>query len=156
MPNPDAERELAEAMVANILECLAASAYIAWVNTISGYHVPAAKFYCERMHDPQPGDLVLEVTNWKARPLDRIGRLISVGMENPPPEVVDPQTYDESEWERPYPPYQEKIWRIRTLDGREYRWWNADFIVIPEDPFRHQGSGDELASRQREKEGRDG
>jgi len=73
----------------------------------------------------------LEITNQSTRPIDRVGRLVSVGMEPPPPEVLSKEDYDEEGWGKPYPPYQEKVWRIRTLDGREFRWWNANFIVIP-------------------------
>lgn len=115
-----------------LLELLAISAHIAYGNTLADSSGAAIKRYHERMGSPEPGDLVLEVTNWKARAVDRIGRLKSVGMENPPPEVVSEDDYDEAEWGRPYPPYQEQIWRVETLDGREFRWWNANFIVIPE------------------------
>ena len=118
-----------------ILDSLAASAYIAYTNTLCGNQSLVARAYYERATGPRPGDLVLEITNWKAHILNRIGRLISVGMENPPPETLDPATYNEEDWGKPYPPYQEKVWRIRTLDGREFRWWNANFIVIPESPW---------------------
>lgn len=118
--------------VDRLLELLAISVMFAYRNTLVGNPAPAIKRYRERMSNPEPGDLVLEVTNWGAPAVDRIGRLKSMGMENPPPEVVSEDNYDEAEWGRPYPPYQEQVWRIETLDGREFRWWNANFIVIPE------------------------
>ena len=115
-----------------LLELIAINAYTAYRNTLIGNPPPAIKRYSERIRNPEPGDLVLEITNPGARAVDRIGRLKSVGMENPPPEEVSKADYDVAEWGRPYPPYEERIWRIETLDGREFRWWNANFIVIPE------------------------
>jgi len=111
--------------------CVACGLQAYW-NTLVGNQCPAVRDYYQRVTHPQPGDLVLEITARNARPIDRIGRLISVGMENPPPEVMSEEDYDEEEWGRPYPPYQEEVWRIRTLDDREFRWWNARFIVIPD------------------------
>lgn len=88
-----------------------------------------------RTHNPRVGDMVMECSNFAARPIDRIGRLISVGDENPPVKAVDPDNYDEAEWGKPYPPYLEQTWRIQTIDGREFAWTNARFIVVHEDPF---------------------
>jgi len=118
--------------VDRLLELLAINAYVAYRNTLIGNPSTATKRYYERVSNPKPGDLVLEITNRGARVIDRIGRLLSVGVENPPPEEVSEDDYDEAEWGRPWPPYQERTWRIETLDGREFRWWNANFIVIPE------------------------
>lgn len=124
--------KLTDEVIDKLLTMCIACGYQAYRNSLVGNPCPAVRDYFQRVTSPRPGDMVLEITNRSAPPLDRVGRLISVGMENPPPEVLSEEDYDEEEWGRPYPPYQEKVWRIRTLDGREFRWWNADFIVIPE------------------------
>lgn len=124
--------KLTDEAIDKLLTMCIACGLQAYRNSLVGNPCPAVRDYFQRVTSPRPGDMVLEITNRSAPPLDRVGRLISVGMENPPPEVLSEEDYDEEEWGRPYPPYQEKVWRIRTLDGREFRWWNADFIVIPE------------------------
>jgi hypothetical protein len=115
------------------LELLTHATYWAYslsLGTLDG----ARKDYFTRMSNPEVGDLVMEITNFGAKPIDRIGRLISADQEPPP--YLDEATYDEEEWEGPWPPYLEKVWRIKTLDGREFYWTNARFIVIPEDDFK--------------------
>lgn len=102
----------------------------AYRNSLVGT-APAVRDYYQRVIAPRPGDMVLEISNRSARLIDRVGQLISVGMEDPPPETLSKEDCDK-EWGRPYPSYQEKVWRIQTLDGREFRWWNAYFIVIPD------------------------
>lgn len=121
-----------QAIIDELLKVCIAGGYQAYKNSLVGNPCPAVRDYFQRVTHPQPGDLVLEITAQNAQPIDRVGRLISVGMENPPPEVLSEEDYDEEEWGRPYPPYQEQVWRIRTFDGREFRWWNANFIVIPD------------------------
>jgi len=119
-------------IIDELLKVCAACGLQAYQNSLVGNPCPAVRDYYQRVTKPRPGDMVLEITNRAAPLIDTIGRLISVEMENPPPEVLSEEDYDEEEWGRPYPPYQEKVWRIRTLDGRKFRWWNADFIVIPD------------------------
>lgn len=120
------------------IDLVAASAYAAYFNALSGsFGSPACKVYLDRMSHPVPGDLVLEITKLSANSMDRIGRLVSCDQEAPP--YIKQDEYDEEEWGKPYPPYLETVYRIETLDGRKYAWWNASFIVIPEHPFKHQG-----------------
>ena len=126
------ENERLQAIIDELLKVCIACGYQAYKNSLVGNQAPVVRDYYQRVTALRPGDMVLEITNRSARPIDRIGRLISVGMENPPPEVLSEEDYDEEEWGKPYPPYQEMVWRIRTLDGREFRWWNANFIVIPD------------------------
>lgn len=135
-------KQVTEDLVELVLKLLAISAHQAYRNVLSGNQSPAQRAYFKRVTSPEAGDLVLEVTNWRAPVIDRIGRLKSVQMENPPPEVLSKDDYDEEEWGRPYPPYQEKVWRLETLDGREFQWWNANFIVIPESLKRTPQSPD--------------
>ena len=125
-------KQVIEQVIDELLKVCAACGLQAYQNCLVGNAAPAVRDYFQRVTSPRPGDMVLEISNRSAPPIDRIGRLISVGMENPPPEVLSEEDYDEEEWGRPYPPYQEEAWRIRTLDGRECRWTNAMFIVIPD------------------------
>jgi hypothetical protein len=115
-----------------LLYLIAANGWVAWVNTF-GNPSTNASLYHERMARPERGDLVLEITNWGAPVANRIGRLLSVMDELPP--KLDPETYDPDKWGRPWPPYLEKVWRIKTLDGRDVYWTNANFIAISENPF---------------------
>lgn len=115
----------------DVVELLAVSAYVAWVNTI-GSSTPAQRHYFERMMSPVLGDLILEITTrGRARAIDRIGRLISVTQE----------PYDYPDWDvsedGPIP--TRDVWIIETLDNRKFHWENCDFIVIPEDAFNHPG-----------------
>lgn len=116
----------------DVVELLAISAYVAWSNVLSGSNSAAQHNYFERMRHPTVGELVLEITTHRrVKAIDRIGRLISVTRE----------PYDYPDWnvseDGPIP--TREIWTIKTLDGREFRWENCDFIVIPEDPFNHPG-----------------
>jgi len=98
-----------------LLDIIAARSYVAWRNTLSGSQSTDQKRYFERMNNPEVGDLVLEITNFKAPSIDRIGRLLEIG----------PDKFG-------------LAYVIETFDGREFRWSNSDFIVIPETPFHHQ------------------
>jgi len=117
-----------------VMRALASSAYRAYMFSCVS-QAPLAVEYMNRVTNPNVGDLVMEVSNFGADAINRIGRLISARPENPPVSQVDPETYDESAWGRPYPPYMEMTHRIRTLDGREFAWTNARFIAIPEVAF---------------------
>ena len=121
------ETPLSQSGLKELLDLLAASAYVAWSNTLCGDPSQVQKAYYERMRKPEIGDLVLEVTTFRrASSSDKIGRLLSIEDEPYP------------DWEDDEPAPTRKVWTIKTLDGRECRWENCDFIVIPEDPFQHQ------------------
>lgn len=96
-----------------LLKTVVACAYAACRNSSMEGQCPEMVHYSKRMREPEPGDLVVEVTNWSEDPIDRIGRLLS----------VDGDTY-----------------RIKTMDERELSWSNSEFMVIPEDAFDHPGS----------------
>ena len=122
-------RDVSEPSLTDLLELIASSAYIAYSHTLNGAGIPAHIRYFERMRHPEVGDLVLESTTMsRASAIDRIGRLKAITLE--PLEGWD-------DIDEPTP--NEKVWTITTMDGREFKWRNADFIVIPEDPFKHQG-----------------
>lgn len=112
-----------------VLELLAVSANIAWTNTLCGRQSPAQDYYFEQMKSPVVGDLVLETSSiGNADAIDRLGRLLSITRE--PMKNWDPDDDD---------PPLETIWTIETFDGRKFAWSNADFIVVPEDAFKHKG-----------------
>jgi hypothetical protein len=104
------QRQLIETMA----ELIASSAYVAWANTLWGHLNPLQAHYQYRMIRPNLGDLVLEISTVKVPAMDRIGRLL---------------------WITP----DDERWTIQTLDGREVRWENSRFIVVPEVPWHHQG-----------------
>jgi hypothetical protein len=68
------------------------------------------------LHNPQPGDLVFEVSS---RHPSGIGRLILSRTEFVP--------YKEEEGG-----YNDQFWYIETTDGKLMRWFNCQFIKIPE------------------------
>jgi hypothetical protein len=115
------------------------SAYNAYSNTlISGPKIITDAF--NRMTNPQVGDWVIETsTVFMTRPrmrrspssdLDGVGILEEIAWENvqfPDPGFV----WNEEEEGRPHP--TEKIYYIRTLDGRRFRWSNASIIAAQTD-----------------------
>ena len=123
------EQDIKQDIINELLKVCAACGLQAYRMCLVGNPALAVRDYLQRITSPRPGDMVLEISDRSARPIDRIGRLISVGMENPSPGVLS-QEYTEEERAESYPTYQKKVWKIRTLDGRELHWWNADFIVI--------------------------
>lgn len=117
------------------VKLLANSAYWAYKNTLWSKPEQSAAEYFERVSHPVIGDMVLEITNWNADILDRIGLLVSAEQEPPP--HMDEASYHPEDWnDRPWPPYLEKVWRIITLDGRDFYWTNAHFIAIPGSPWK--------------------
>jgi hypothetical protein len=112
----------------NLLKLVAAAAYAAYSNTLCGNPSPNQEAYYKRMSNPEVGDLVLEISRLRGpKVIDSIGRLISITNEPFP------------DWEDDEPVPKRDVWTIKTLDDREFRWENCNFIVIPEDPYNHQG-----------------
>ena len=114
-------------VILNALVCAARSNM-----RVISYNNEVLADWMQRTIHPQVGDLVLEISNPKALAIDRIGRLISHKEEDP---IQLKKDYDEAAWGRPYPPYLEDTYRIRTVDGREVKWTNAEFMRIPEREF---------------------
>lgn len=109
------------------------SAYIAYRNTLIGNAPKCVSDTFARMSAPQIGDWVIEtstVYGFRHSPssdLDGIGILEAVEWEN----VVfgDPEfVWDEETEGRPHP--TEKIYYIRTMDGRQFRWSNASIVAV--------------------------
>jgi hypothetical protein len=104
-----------------------ASVYNSYRATLIGANIYVVNSLYERFKDVRPGDLVVETTTFHMpgrAAIDAVGYLRRV--------VWEPI----AEWDdEPRP--TEKVFYIRTLDGREYRWTNADFISAPtEFPLR--------------------
>lgn len=81
----------------------------------------------EHMANPQPGDFVMEQSTalMPSRPaLDGVGELLRVTEEN--------RTVAEWDIESDGPIPKERVFYIKTFDGREYRWTNASFVKVPD------------------------
>jgi hypothetical protein len=117
----------------DLYRLIAINAYMEYRNTLVGNAGPAIDAQYKRSTEPQPGDLVLEVsTVWKRNhyaleaPREQypeLGFLLRVEME------PFPRAEGETE---PDDGAREKVWYIRPLDGSvpEYRWVNANFIRV--------------------------
>lgn len=108
------------------------SIYNAYCATLIGTPVLVTKRYSERARSPQVGDLVIEsstvfgMRHDNASDLDGIGILEEIAREK----VVwgDPDfVWDEDIEGQPHP--TERIYYIRTFDGRRFRWENATMIA---------------------------
>jgi hypothetical protein len=113
------------------------TAYNLYLATLVGSPAPRVRDLGERMRSPRPGDLVLETStvyregdHYESLIGCRLGRLLRRPREN---------VYTDAEWveqggkpDEPIP--TEQVWYIELADGREYKWVNADFIAIPEEP----------------------
>lgn len=101
-----------------------ASAYNAYSNTLIGNAPIVVQRAYRRMTDVKVGDLVIECTTvyMKNRPnLDGIGELLSI--------TYEPIPYDPP-WDGGEPCPKEKVYTIKTLDDRTFRWTNAMFISV--------------------------
>lgn len=108
------------------------SIYNAYMATLVGDAPEVTKRYYKRASKPQIGDLVTEATTIggmrhdNATDLDGVGILEDVTWE--PVDFGDPDfVWDEAEEGRPHP--TEQVFYIRTLDGRRFRWVNANFVA---------------------------
>jgi hypothetical protein len=117
----------------DLYRLIAINAYTAYRNTVVGNPAPAIAEQYARTTNPQPGDLVLEVsTIWKQSryaleapraQYPELGFLLRVEMEPFPREEGETEPDDGA---------REKVWYIQPLDGSvpEYRWVNANFIRV--------------------------
>lgn len=109
------------------------SAYNAWSNVLIGNAPPDVQMAYERMRNPVVGDWVFEATtiygmrHENATDLDGIGILEEDTRE--PFVFTDPDfIWDEESEGKPHP--TERVFYIRTMDGRRFRWVNARLIAI--------------------------
>ncbi len=130
MPQVDIEAEL----LARMLRLVEVNAYCVWSAVLCGNQNPRQQRMYERMKDYKIGDLVMEIsTIWfkgtdsrfdTSRAASRIGVLKNKTREPFP-------DWDEEEQGEPSP--LEEVHYIETLDGRMFRWTNANFVAIPDD-----------------------
>lgn len=104
------------------------SAYAAYMATLRG-DVPAGS---HKNFDAVVGRTVFEWAMFRmgGRILDCIGVLER--MEREPICTPEQWAADGEDQNEPIP--TEMAWHIRTLDGREVRWTNALFILVPDSP----------------------
>jgi hypothetical protein len=115
------------------LYALGAVGYELWSSQLIGNSPPITQRRFERMDKPEPGDLVLETSSaWMwIKKRQKVGDWWCA--EN----AIG--TFLRQEWE-PIPNWneedegesapKERVWYIRSHDGRELRWTNANFIAI--------------------------
>lgn len=113
-----------------LLQLVASNAYRVYTGCLIGDAPRYIRDRQERITNPLPGDVVLEITAWNKPVVDRLGVLAWDGYE-PDPEI-DPENWNE-ETDEPIP--QTRCWHIVTTDGRHYRWHNANFIQVETEAF---------------------
>jgi hypothetical protein len=134
-----------------LLRLIAINAYTAYRNTLIGDPPPALAAFGSRIRDPRPGDIVIETSTiyrWAqhadeapSEQYPSIGILLRVADE--------PFPCEEGEIE-PDENARERVYYIQPLDGSvpEYRWTNADFIVVPSsmDDVREWETGSQISA----------
>ena len=98
---------------------LGMSVRLLWKSVLRGKGKEATELF-ERMNKPEIGDYVMEITAFNTRVIDRIGKLISITDEKYP--------WDTETIELNGEPPSRDVWKIQTIDGREMRWENCQFI----------------------------
>jgi hypothetical protein len=111
-----------------LAKTLRRSIYNAYSATLIGGAPKVTARYSDRAMNPIIGDLVVESSTiyQPRRDLDCVGFLEEIAWEK----VIfgDPEfVWDEEVERRPHP--TERIFYIRTLDGRRYRWSNANMVA---------------------------
>ncbi len=92
------------AQIQLLVDALVETGWRLW--TTSHNNTPGAQLVFNWMRAIAPGHLVLEITTIKtSHPIDRVGTLLAITSRHE--------------------------FTIRTIDGREHRWENADFVRIP-------------------------
>lgn len=108
------------------------SAYQVYLDTLHTCGAPITRKLADAIQNPKPGHLVMETSTiyMPERDESRFGRLLRKTRE---------PCYSSDEWraqggkdEEPIP--TESVWYIELPDGREYRWVNADFIRVLDEP----------------------
>lgn len=115
--------------LATIASAMRIAAYNAYVCTLIGNPPGIVVKAGERIKTPRVGDWVIETsTVWMSRPhLDGIGILEAIEME--PVVYSDPDfVWDEATEGRPHP--TERVYYLRTMDGRRFRWTNASMVGV--------------------------
>lgn len=129
--------EAAQIDLETLATTLRRAIYNAYLATLVGTPAETTRRYYERAKEPKVGDLVTESTtvygmrHENATDLDGVGILEEVAREKV--DFGDPEfVWDEQAEGRPHP--TEKVFYIRTLDGRRFRWVNASFVAAVSEP----------------------
>lgn len=94
----------ADQQIQTLVDALVATGWNLWLAAHN--NTPAAQRLCRWMQALAPGQLVLEVTTARTEhPIERVGTLLAITSSHE--------------------------YTIRTIDGREHRWENAEFVRIP-------------------------
>lgn len=112
----------------DLTRLLYVNAYQTYLNTLhGGCSAAMTEWIGYVLRTPRPGHLVMEISTiyMPERDAHRFGRLLSRSREPMPrgPDLI------------PEDGATEEIWRIELPDGTEYRWWNASFIRVLEEPL---------------------
>lgn len=112
--------------LAKVAEALAHAIHAAYSMSLNGYGI--GEKYRPTL-EARVGDFVVEQTTFYRGVTRAVHYLDSVG-------VLERITHEpvEGDWDDEPPP-TERVWYIRTLDGRSYRWVNARFIGCPRFAF---------------------
>lgn len=109
--------------------------YNAYIATLVGSPAKVTERFGDRMKSPQVGDWVAEVsTMYRSRgttDIDALGKLEEIAWEKVAFESDPEFVWDEAVEGRPHP--TERVYYIRTLDGRRFRWTNASIVAAPAD-----------------------
>lgn len=101
--------------------------YSSYSATLVGGAAEVTRRQFQRMSSPQIGDLAAEQTTIYISPdIDAVGIIEEIAEE---PVIFDDEEFvwDAEVEGKPHP--LERVFYIRTLDGRRFRWTNANFIA---------------------------
>jgi PAS domain-containing protein len=115
--------------LSEIAAAMRIAAYNAYACTLIGTPPGIVVKAGDRIKNPQRGDWVIETSSiWRGQPhIDGIGILDAVEME--PVDFNDPDfVWDEASEGRPHP--TERVYYLRTMDGRRFRWTNASIVAV--------------------------
>lgn len=127
------KEKLAPVDLCNLATLVRRTIYNAYCATMVGNPAKVTSMYYDRASKPEIGDLVIESTtvhgmrHANATDLDGVGILEEIALE---PFVFegDPDfVWDEQVEGRPHP--TERVYYIRTFDGRKFRWVNARMVA---------------------------
>lgn len=134
-----------------ILRALAVAGYQAYSMSLVGNPAPSVRRYYERVTEPRPGDLVLEITTFGRDPWAAagLGELLEVTEEPIMSEDEHHAMIREGNYfKHPDEKYDavpiERVQYIEPLDPdlpRRFRWVNAEFIALPSDKIRRELRG---------------
>lgn len=118
-----------------LIRLIEINAYGVYTGMLGNFSAFAKSLY-ERIKAPQIGDLVLEISTLRHASHDgnRLGQLLRDVREPVFTQVqIDEFAANGEDTTDPYFSQTERIVYIQTLDGREFRWHNADFIAVADD-----------------------